>query len=377
MTPTDDLIIDDEIQLQQNRDVANRSFTGVFIYLIIWVAITIPNAFHQTSPRIWWFFTLLLTALALLRIILIKNFDRIYAKSPILWKYSFFSQVWVTGLAWGILCALSLAVPEFQLLTFAVITATAGLASGGAASVAPNLILAIGFFSAFLAPPIMTMLFISNQHGISLLLIFIIYWLGMFSITRIQHKEYWLSLKNAFVVKRYAAELEQLNAKDGLTGLKNRTFFDDSLKAERNRSSRTQVPVSLLLIDIDHFKRVNDYYGHLAGDECLRQVSQLLTRMARRETDIVARFGGEEFAILLPGTSAEQSLVVAERTRLGVEKLKIVVQDKELHLTVSIGISNVTATFGTSNEDIIHSADTALYKAKNNGRNQVRIDGYD
>ncbi len=377
MALIEDVIIDDEMQLQYNRDVAKRAFTGAYIYLILWIAITVPNSFHNSDPAKWWFYTLLLITLATTRIILINRFDRIYTHSARLWKRLIYTHVWTSGAVWGLLCAFTLVLPEYQPLTFAFITATAGLTSGGAASVAPDRALAIGLFTAFLTPPILAMMFVSNPYVSSLLLIFILYWLGMFSITRIQHKEYWLSLKGAFAVTRYAAELEQLNTKDGLTGLKNRTFFDESLATERKRSSRDHIPVTLLLIDIDHFKKVNDTYGHLAGDECLRQISQLLTHMAQRETDIVSRFGGEEFAIILPGISAMQSLVVAEQTRKEVEQLTVTTQDAELNVTVSIGISNITIGANTSNEDIIDSADTALYAAKKNGRNQVQIHSFD
>lgn len=371
MSSIEDFIIDDEIQQQQHRDIAKRSFTGAFIYLIIWAAITIPNQLYAKETDAWWSFTLLMTLLAFIRTGMIVKFDKIYGNSPILWQCSFFVIVWLSALIWGLLCAVSLTTPAFSTITFVMITATAGLTSGGAASVAPNRILTLGMISAFLVPSILALLFIPNNHNISLWLLFCIYWVGMFSVTKIQHKEYWLSIKHSFITKRYAAELEKLNTIDGLTGLKNRVFFDGYLRTELKKSSRLQFPVALLLIDIDHFKSINDRFGHLAGDECLRQVSKILRKMVVRDTDIVARFGGEEFAIILPGSGPDQAMFFAERTRKAVEAMNIVTQERTLSLTVSIGVAEITATSDTKNEEIIAIADAALYAAKKGGRNRV------
>lgn len=365
-------VIDEQMQLQHTRDIAKRSVTGTFIYLVIWVAITLPSQFLQMHPKIWWPVTLLFGVMAMLRIVLIRFLDRMYATRPKTWQSAFFALVWLSALFWGVLCASSLTVPALQPLSFLIIVTTAGLTSGGAVSVAPSRPLTLGMISAFLLPSVVVLLFFPHDHDPSLCLLFIIYWLGMYSVTKTQHKEYWLSLNHAFVIKRYARELERLNGMDGLTGLKNRAFFDDSLRTELKKSSRTELPIALLLIDIDHFKAVNDRYGHLAGDECLRRISQLLMETVQRETDIVARFGGEEFAIILPGASRTQARAVAERIRQSTQKMDIVIDDLiTLHLTVSIGVADVTAAIDASNEELIAAADAALYAAKARGRNLV------
>jgi diguanylate cyclase (GGDEF)-like protein len=181
-------------------------------------------------------------------------------------------------------------------------------------------------------------------------------------------------LENSFTVKRYAVELERLNSIDVLTGLYNRAFFNNALTSERKKSSRTDVPLTLFLIDIDHFKSVNDRYGHLIGDECLKQVSAQLLQIIQRETDVVARFGGEEFIVLIHGTTAEKAVHTAEKIRIAITQTEFPTPEGNLRVTVSIGISNTCIDVDTTNDDIIGSADRALYLAKNSGRNRVIID---
>lgn len=368
---TSDRIIDAEMQLQENRDLAKRSFTGSFIYTIIWLSITLPKQFYATAPQIWWSLTLIFVALAVVRMILIENFEKIYTKSTLLWKSIFYPQILISSLLWGVLCAVAQVIPTFEELSFVILICTAGLTSGGSASIALHRPLSFGLITAYLLPTVVVMPFVQHIYKTEFLIIFIIYWLGMYSVTKELHKAYWLNLENSLIIKKYAEKLEHLNTIDGLTGLKNRAFFDETLRLEIKKSSRTQSPLTLLLLDIDRFKTINDDYGHLIGDECLRQLSTLLRSEFRRESNTVARFGGEEFAILLLDTNTETSARLAEKFRKKLENLQIKTLYGELPMTASIGISNVRVDKNTINEDIIDSADKALYKAKNSGRNRV------
>jgi diguanylate cyclase (GGDEF)-like protein len=144
----------------------------------------------------------------------------------------------------------------------------------------------------------------------------------------------------------------------------------DRLTSEIDRATRYESIVSLLMIDIDHFKLLNDTHGHLAGDEALRWVAQTL-QDAVRSVDLVARFGGEEFAIVLPETTTEGAFAFAERIREQIEVGRIRFNTMELRLTVSIGVAAFPAEGAESVDDIIQLADNALYRAKGAGRNMV------
>lgn len=167
-------------------------------------------------------------------------------------------------------------------------------------------------------------------------------------------------------------QLAELAATDSLTGIANRRHFDRRLDEEWRRGSREGRPLALLMLDIDGFKRFNDRYGHLAGDECLRQVVSVIAAHARRPGDLAARLGGEEFALLLPGAALEAALVIAERIRCEVADLTIPHQDGiDGRVTVSIGVAAMQPGPGHDAEALRHGADNALYAAKAAGRNRV------
>jgi len=163
-------------------------------------------------------------------------------------------------------------------------------------------------------------------------------------------------------------------AKDYGTGLANRLTFDRQLIREWQNALREQGIVSLLIVDVDHFKLYNDHYGHLAGDECLRRIASILSGTARRSTDLVARFGGEEFALLLPGAPSAGAMTLAERIRQAVLDAQIP------HLpytpgiiTVSIGVATLRPTPDMNKCDLVKNADRALYEAKRQGRNRLSL----
>jgi diguanylate cyclase (GGDEF)-like protein len=156
--------------------------------------------------------------------------------------------------------------------------------------------------------------------------------------------------------------LHRISTMDGLTNVANRRLFDDTLSLEWRRAARTRLPLSLLIVDIDHFKRFNDRHGHQAGDECLRLVAQTLQSAVHRAADLVARYGGEEFAVLLPDTPSEHAHQLAEQIRAGVEALG-------RDVTVSIGVTTCVASGEVA--EFVGAADAALYEAKRAGRNRV------
>ena len=170
------------------------------------------------------------------------------------------------------------------------------------------------------------------------------------------------------------AELSQLASTDALTGLANRRMFDATLRKEWFRALRDGSPLALLMIDIDHFKPLNDRYGHQAGDAYLAAVAGVIERSVRRAGDLAARYGGEEFAIVLPGTAAAGALETAESIRRAVMSASFdtIVRDGP-PITVSIGAAATVPIAGAGAATLLHSADAALYQAKRSGRNRVEI----
>lgn len=168
-------------------------------------------------------------------------------------------------------------------------------------------------------------------------------------------------------------ELEHRAASDGLTGVSNRRHFDERLAQELQRAQREGEPVSLLLVDVDHFKRYNDTLGHLAGDECLVQIAQILQANVRRSTDVVSRYGGEEFAVILPNTDPTGAWERAEAIRLAVREAQIPCGlPEEGCVTASVGCRTVWPSLDSAlPKTVIDLADQALYRAKRSGRDRV------
>lgn len=171
------------------------------------------------------------------------------------------------------------------------------------------------------------------------------------------------------------ALLSELSIRDGLTGLYNRRRFDEVFEMEWRRSLRSLRPLALLMIDVDCFKDLNDTYGHQRGDDCLREIARVLEEQPRRGHDMVARFGGEEFVVLLPGADIPGAMRIAENIRRAIEGQKIEHKRSVAGpwVTVSIGVSSRAPQVGETPETMLYDADMALYAAKQLGRNRVEI----
>ncbi len=184
-------------------------------------------------------------------------------------------------------------------------------------------------------------------------------------------------------IKRLTDELRRTATTDALTGLDNRGSFDQRLQAEWSRAERSGSSLALVLMDVDHFKRFNDHYGHPAGDGCLREVASAIRDQARRPADLAARIGGEEFAVLLPETDEDGALQVAQRIRAAIvaRALPHEASTTAAHVTLSLGVACCRPdrqTAGLTLESLMAAADHALYEAKTTGRNRcavARMDG--
>jgi len=172
-------------------------------------------------------------------------------------------------------------------------------------------------------------------------------------------------------------KLARQSATDGLTGITNRRRFDEILGVEWLRAARASTSLGLLIVDIDYFKRFNDHYGHVAGDECLRRVARLLQTSVRRAGELVARYGGEEFVILLPGAGVSQAQELAQRCLEGIAAMALPHASSPTtdHVTFSIGIARVVPDSAQDPTSLVNAADAAMYRAKTAGRAQYAVAG--
>jgi diguanylate cyclase (GGDEF)-like protein len=184
-----------------------------------------------------------------------------------------------------------------------------------------------------------------------------------------------IGIRRARLIDNLARDLDRMSREDPLTSIANRRVFDLRLRREWQQSTRTGAPMSLLMIDIDHFKRFNDSLGHQAGDECLKRVAGVLAETAARSTDLPARYGGEEFAVVLPVTDEAGAEQVAKTILYRVQRLNVLHPDSKTapHVTISIGVATLIATSAKAESELVKVADRALYRAKKQGRNRVVV----
>jgi diguanylate cyclase (GGDEF)-like protein len=168
-------------------------------------------------------------------------------------------------------------------------------------------------------------------------------------------------------------ELERLATLDSLTQIANRRRFDLYIEQEWQRLAREQQPLSLILCDIDYFKRYNDHYGHLMGDDCLQQVAQQMAAVIKRPADLLARYGGEEFAVILPQTGRWGAVQVAESLRSAITRQQLRHHDSPIgdYVSLSVGVASFFPSLDGTPKDLILAADQALYQAKQQGRDRV------
>lgn len=182
-----------------------------------------------------------------------------------------------------------------------------------------------------------------------------------------------MRVKNHLELKKYRDLLENLSLRDGLTGIANRRYFDENYNIEWQRALCKNETVAVLLLDIDFFKNYNDFYGHLQGDECLRQVARALDDSMKGSGGFAARYGGEEFVVLLPLGTLEEALHIGEKLRKNIESLRIHHSTSTIseHITLSIGVAVMKPEENMPSRSLLEMADHALYQAKHQGRNKV------
>lgn len=192
----------------------------------------------------------------------------------------------------------------------------------------------------------------------------------VYSTSATIHSDYRDSIRNQLIAEERAVILEELSTTDQLTQLKNRMYFDLKFDEEWQRGTRTGTPLSILMLDLDHFKSINDTYGHVFGDECLKKVAKALSQGLNRRSDCIARYGGEEFVILLHDTDAKELKYIADKLLKEIANIKLGFNARPVLVTCSIGGATNIPMIGENGEDLLKLADTALYSAKNNGRNR-------
>ncbi len=357
------------------NDLKKRSTSGVFFYMLVPYTIFFTDNYIDRHLGIASLFLCIFTTICLLRLLHLSISARAPKEREALHNQIFIGSVLLTALAWGIGAAYFLiqeGEPKAQLI---MTICTAGFSAGGVVSFMPARRLAILYNLLMLLPAAMGLLLKGGNVALGIaVLLFSVY---LILITLRGSEEYWTALENEFLLEEKSRELELTSRIDVLTGLYNRRHFDELFQLAWGICSRAESPISLMICDIDHFKKINDTFGHLAGDEYLKLISRCLENVFKRETDVVARYGGEEFVILFPDKDMNCIQDLAERFRKQVAEAILDYNGVKIQATISLGMTCCIPRVGQRSDILISHADTALYKAKNGGRNRVVVGGMD
>lgn len=269
----------------------------------------------------------------------------------------------LAGLGWGAAAAfLPFVSAHLQLLVILTLTA---IAAASLPRMAALPVVHAAFMAGLFVPILIGLVVVFGIDRWMMLVVLLLIWGGLTDEARKSHAD---------LIEIYSVQqsLEAETVRDRLTGIANRRSFDVTLEREWRRAQRMQVPISLILIDVDYFKKYNDRYGHQAGDQCLVRVAKALAGSARRAGDLVARYGGEEFVAVLFHAARDDAIALAEGLRQEVESLGIEHEDAHGGVaTVSLGGATCVPSLDDRPENLVRDADLALYEAKAAGRNRV------
>jgi len=352
-------------------DLKKRSTIGIVFYILLSVIVVVADDFYSRHTSLSLIFLLSNAGICLFRLIHLSVSRKMGDRYEKLNKSIFFSSVILTALIWGLMLALIM-LRQGEYMTQLIMTVCiGGLCAGGVVAFIPHRRLSV-FFNIAMLMPVVIMLLVNGLNMPMAIMLFL-YSAYMVFIANRGTREYWDALENEYLLEVKSMELARLSNTDALTGLYNRRYFNDMLDKEWKRSGRNNSLLSVILLDIDHFKIINDTYGHQVGDEYLRKIAEILTSVFKRDSDIVARYGGEEFIVLLPDVDLHQAFQLAEKATHKIASMTINHQGEKVGTTISAGVNGCIPNFSSRSDSIIAGADKALYMAKERGRDQVVV----
>lgn len=371
-----------QVRIEKTGLLYRENRQGLLMSLLVATLISgmLMTQIGFVKPLIWW---LLMSGILLTRMVIFVNVQTRIKLTPDnvqYWKKVFVLGAAMYGLAWGIGVPYFSSMVSFELMLLCVMVVIS-LCVGAI----PYLFYSLSAVNAYLftiLAPITIWLFMQGglteaMAGLTCAVFATSTYLMARKLNLLMSNTMRLQLENASLSNeliRANYELKALSSTDPLSGIANRRAFEKDFEKTLGQCRRDEQQISVLMMDIDHFKQFNDSYGHLAGDKIIRLVAQTLKRELKRPTDMVARYGGEEFIVMLPGTDAEGAMLVAENMRLAIEKQDVAdIAAPGVALTISVGVTAIAARSAEALLDYVRCADHALYQAKDAGRNCSKL----
>ena len=362
------------LQRQALIDLQQRALAGALVYLPCWLGVAWLYRIHEAHPVGVAVVAALFFALGAGRFVLHRGFAQRVERNMAGTRAAVLVLLLGNALLLGLVAAATIVMPALQ-PTFALWSLITGVAcAAGTMTLAIDQVVRFGFPAAVMLPVLAALLRTPSVEHWGIAVLVLMFFAYVLKTSRLVRDDYWRALRSSALLEERARQLERLAITDGLTQIANRMHFERRLADEWARAARQDQPVSVLVIDVDHFKRINDRHGHPFGDRCLIAAAAALSGALYREVDLVARYGGEEFAVLLPDTLEPAAAFVAERLRAAVQAIEIDDNGVPVALSCSIGVATMLPrVMLDKSAAAVALADAALYRAKAEGRNRVVV----
>lgn len=371
---TSDVPLDEQLLLKTMvRDNTDRARGGTFIYPLLWLVVCYFSGWHVIERSIFLANFCFLIGFAIVRIWVLFYARRIVDSNLVAARLGYLSVILINALHWGVVTALAINSIELQAVKFPLLLSACGIAAAGTAVMSIDRLIRFLFPCFVVLPVTLTLMFHPSTENILFAVLCLVFTVYMIIASKSVHQDYWQAIRATLLLERRAAELHRLSITDTLTQLHNRLHFEKQYQVEWRRACRSGQSIAVLLIDLDHFKNINDNYGHYFGDQCLITVANVLKQQVLRAGDFCARYGGEEFIIILPNTEEEGARVYGERIREALQQHSLEHQGHAIEITASIGIACSRPNDIRAGHQLIVRADKALYVAKERGRDRVEI----
>lgn len=359
------------IQKRIDMDLLSRSMTSIVIYAVMLPAVFWPFNFYQLQPILSTIFAASMFFISILRVFHRLFSDRLYNYSAKLWRSIFVTLSLSHASVLSIFFVLAIYDERFTPILHVSMLAIGGICSGAVIALNPRIKFAIINLSVLLVPSIIAGVIINDKLPYAGMITLYFGFIALMGIRT--SKEYIRSFNVELMLDEQKSEVERQSKFDELTNIHNRGYFNIELEKQWEYASRLNLTLSLILVDVDRFKSFNDNLGHLLGDACLLHIAKIMSLIGKRKTDLAARFGGEEFVLMILEKDGREAKIVAQKLRLEIEESPFQFDGKLFPVTVSIGVASIQPNRTLDSKLLIEQAESALFKAKNKGRNRVII----
>jgi diguanylate cyclase (GGDEF)-like protein len=352
-------------------DLADRMRTGLLLYPVVWMLVMQVDGYMGRHPYFVGIHGTCFVLCAIGRSTYNRRLPRMLDEDFTRTRQIFRALSLGQNLYWGVLCAMVMMAPDAPSMRWLMLLCTVGIMTGGTVIVAIDAFLPASMPPALIGPTALALFPLGGEENYAISGASVLFLAYSWNISRLVQREYWGRQHNHALLEQHARELMAISRTDALTKVPNRLHFQEGLAQAWGQALHRQEPLALAMVDLDHFKKINDVHGHPFGDRCLQAAATAISQAVFKPGDLVARFGGEEFVILMPNTDLAGAHAVAQRVLKQV-RATLVTQDEHAgSLSCSIGVAAYIPSPRDGAEQLVQDADQALYVAKHHGRARV------